>query len=64
MALDTPRELKLRLGERTATVLLRDRSEHEIRLDDGGDAARLEAWMAPARYSPCTPTRAPSKTSS
>jgi ABC-2 type transport system ATP-binding protein len=46
VALDTPRELKLRLGERTATVLLRDRSEHEIRLDDGGDAARLEAWMA------------------
>ena len=46
VALDTPRELKLRFGERTATVLLRDRSEHEIRLDDGGDAARLEAWMA------------------
>jgi ABC-2 type transport system ATP-binding protein len=46
VALDTPSELKLRLGERTATVLLRDRSEHEVRLDDGGDAARLEAWMA------------------
>ena len=45
VALDTPRELKLRYGERTATVLLRDRSEHELRLDDGGDAARLEAWM-------------------
>jgi ABC-2 type transport system ATP-binding protein len=46
VALDTPRELKLRYGQRTATVLLRDRSEHELRLDDGGDAARLEAWMA------------------
>jgi ABC-2 type transport system ATP-binding protein len=46
VALDTPRELKLRYGERTATVLLRDRSEHEVRLDDAGDAARLEAWMS------------------
>jgi len=46
VALDTPRELKLRFGERTATVLLRDRSEHEIHLDDGDDAARLAAWMA------------------
>jgi ABC-2 type transport system ATP-binding protein len=46
VALDTPRELKLRFGERTATVLLRDRSEHQVRLDDDGDAARLEAWMA------------------
>jgi ABC-2 type transport system ATP-binding protein len=46
VALDSPRELKVRYGERTATVLLRDRSEHEIRLDDGGDAACLEAWMA------------------
>ena len=45
VALDTPRELKLRYGERTATVLLRDRSEHELRLDDRDDAARLEAWM-------------------
>jgi len=45
VALDTPRELKLRYGERTATVLLSDRSEHEVRLDDVGGAARLEAWM-------------------
>jgi ABC-2 type transport system ATP-binding protein len=45
VALDTPRELKLRYGERTATVLLHDRSQHEVRLD-GADAARLEAWMA------------------
>ena len=46
VALDTPRELKLRYGERTADVLLRDRTEHEVRLDEGADAARLEAWMA------------------
>ena len=46
VALDTARELKLRYGQRTATVLLRDRSEHEVRLDDGDAAARLEAWMA------------------
>ena len=45
-ALDAPRELKLRYGERTASVLLRDRSEHEVRLDHAGDAALLEAWMA------------------
>ena len=46
VALDTPRELKLRYGQRTATVLLRDRSEREVRLDDESDAARLAAWMA------------------
>ena len=46
VALDTPRELKLRYGERTATVLLRDRSEHEVRLDHDGDAGLLQAWMA------------------
>jgi ABC-2 type transport system ATP-binding protein len=46
VALDTPRELKLRYGERTADVLLRDRTEHEVHLDEGADAARLEAWMA------------------
>jgi len=46
VALDTPRELKLRYGERTADVLLRDRTEHEVRLDEGADAACLEAWMA------------------
>ncbi|MEZ5126150.1 MAG: ABC transporter ATP-binding protein [Thermoleophilia bacterium] len=45
VALDTPRELKLRYGERAATVLLRDRSEHRLRLDDAGDAQRLAQWM-------------------
>ena len=46
VALDTPRELKLRFGRRTALVLLRSREEVELRLEDPGDAARLQAWMA------------------
>jgi len=45
VALDAPRELKLRFGERRATVLLRSREEHDIRLDDPGDAARVSGWM-------------------
>jgi ABC-2 type transport system ATP-binding protein len=45
VALDTPRELKLRYGERTAAVLLRSREEQTIHLDDPADAARLAAWM-------------------
>jgi ABC-2 type transport system ATP-binding protein len=44
VALDTPRELKLRHGVRTAIVLLCSRDEHEVRLDDPA-AARLAAWM-------------------
>ena len=46
VALDTPRELKLRAGERTVRVLLADRSEHSLSLDDRADAGRLAAWMA------------------
>jgi ABC-2 type transport system ATP-binding protein len=49
VALDTPRELKLRYGKRTARVLLDDREEHVLRLDDAADAARLESWMAAGR---------------
>ncbi len=45
VALDAPRELKLKHGERRALVLLRDRSEHHIALDDAADAARLADWM-------------------
>ncbi|MDP9368090.1 MAG: ABC transporter ATP-binding protein [Chloroflexota bacterium] len=45
VALDTPQELKLRYGQRTAAVLLRDRQEHLLHLDDPEDAARLAAWM-------------------
>ena len=45
VALDTPRELKLRYGSRTATVLLRNREERTIALDDAQDAERLARWM-------------------
>jgi ABC-2 type transport system ATP-binding protein len=45
VALDTPRELKLRYGERAARVLLRDRSEHTVPLDDAMGQTRLEQWV-------------------
>jgi ABC-2 type transport system ATP-binding protein len=45
VALDAPRELKLRYGQRTAVVLLRNRDEQTISLDDADDARRLAAWM-------------------
>ncbi|HUQ42523.1 MAG TPA: ABC transporter ATP-binding protein [Candidatus Limnocylindrales bacterium] len=45
VALDTPRELKLKHGERRAVVLLQDRTEQSLRLDDPADAARLGDWM-------------------
>lgn len=45
VALDSPRELKLRYGQRTATVLLADRREHTLQLDDPADAAQLDDWM-------------------
>jgi ABC-2 type transport system ATP-binding protein len=45
VALDTPRELTLRYGARRATILLQDRSEHDLALDDPADAARLARWM-------------------
>lgn len=45
VALDSPRELKLKYGERTASVLLRNRQEVTLKLDDPVDAERLETWM-------------------
>jgi ABC-2 type transport system ATP-binding protein len=45
VALDTPQELKLRYGQRTARVLLEDRSETTIALGSPVDAARMAAWM-------------------
>jgi ABC-2 type transport system ATP-binding protein len=45
VALDTPRELKLRYGQRTAVVLLKNREERTIKLNDPADAAQLAAWM-------------------
>jgi ABC-2 type transport system ATP-binding protein len=49
VALDSPRELKLRYGERSALVLLDTREERTVCLDEPQDAARLEAWMAAGR---------------
>ncbi len=46
VAMDTPRDLKLRYGERTASVLLRDRREEMVKLNDAADAQRLAGWMA------------------
>ena len=46
VALDTPRELKLRFGERTAVVLLQSREEYTVHLDDPADAQKLERWMS------------------
>ena len=46
IALDTPRELKLRYGRREAQVLLSDRSEHTLRLDDPEQARWLGEWAA------------------
>jgi ABC-2 type transport system ATP-binding protein len=45
VALDTPRELKLRYGQQTARVLLQDRSEHTIDLTTTDDAEQLAQWM-------------------
>ncbi len=45
VALDTPRQLKLRYGQRTAAVSLRDGSEQVVGLDDAEGAAKLAAWM-------------------
>ena len=49
VALDTPRELKLRYGQRTATVLLDTREERALDLDDAADAALLAGWMRDGR---------------
>jgi len=49
VALDTPRELKLRYGSRSATVVLDDRQEHTLSLDAPEEATRLEEWMRDGR---------------
>lgn len=49
VAMDTPRELRLHYGERSATVLLSDRTERVISLDRAEDAAELEGWMRDGR---------------
>lgn len=47
VALDTPRELKLRYGQgqRRAIVTLTDRSERTVPLDDPAAAAQLDTWF-------------------
>ncbi|HEV8536990.1 MAG TPA: ABC transporter ATP-binding protein [Candidatus Limnocylindria bacterium] len=45
VALDSPRELKLRHGQRTARVLLADRRELTVRLNDPADAETLAGLM-------------------
>jgi len=49
VALDVPRELKLRYGKRTATVLLDTREEQTIQLDEAADGERLAGWMRDGR---------------
>jgi len=45
VAFDTPRELKLRYGHRSAVVLLNDRRQETVCLDVPADARRLAGWM-------------------
>lgn len=49
VALDEARELKLRYGESSAMVLLDDRMEYTIQLDDDADARKLAEWMREGR---------------
>jgi ABC-2 type transport system ATP-binding protein len=49
IALDTPQELKLQYGERKVTVLLEDRSQHELSMDNPQDADRMATWMSEGR---------------
>jgi ABC-2 type transport system ATP-binding protein len=45
IAMDTPRNLKLKYGERKARVILDDGSEHLLSFDEAADATRMEQWM-------------------
>ena len=49
VALGTPRELKLRYGQRTAQVLLDNNSEQVVDLNSAEDARQLQEWMASGR---------------
>jgi ABC-2 type transport system ATP-binding protein len=49
VALDTPRELKLKYGRRAARVLLDNREEREIDLTSPADAEALSDWMSHGR---------------
>jgi ABC-2 type transport system ATP-binding protein len=49
VALDSPRELKLKYGRRAARVLLDNREEREIDLTSPADAEALGDWMSHGR---------------
>lgn len=49
VAIDTPTELKLKLGRRSAIVLLDSRETVQIDLDSPEDGGRLEKWVADGR---------------
>jgi ABC-2 type transport system ATP-binding protein len=49
VALDSPRELKLKYGRRAARVLLDNREEREIDLTSPVDARELSGWMENGR---------------
>jgi ABC-2 type transport system ATP-binding protein len=49
VALDSPRELKLKYGRRAARVLLDSREEREIDLTSPADAQALSDWMSHGR---------------
>jgi ABC-2 type transport system ATP-binding protein len=49
VALDSPRELKLKYGRRAARVLLDNREEREIDLTSPADARELSDWMSGGR---------------
>jgi ABC-2 type transport system ATP-binding protein len=49
VALDSPRELKLKYGRRAARVLLDNREEREIDLTSPADARALSDWMSGGR---------------
>lgn len=46
VAMDAPQQLKLRYGERNAVVMLKDRGEETVKLNDPADARRLADWMS------------------
>jgi ABC-2 type transport system ATP-binding protein len=46
VAMDAPQQLKLRYGERNAIVMLKNRGEKTVKLNDPADARRLADWMS------------------
>ena len=46
VAMDAPRQLKLRYGERSVEVVLNDERTERVQLNDAAGAKRLAEWMA------------------